>query len=282
MQSAGLLRNLWLHCAAAGEQPHAMRDLPGSYVRALNRLQPVSIPLPGVPGEIALLFNLDEPRVRPLLAHFVGDAEQAARSAQVTDTPTVTAAVSGALHVLRDCDRGFEAAVRLLVGCLLFSSGAQVAGGASSSDVLGVIWLQPGADWLPLTFAESILHETTHQAVFLDDRVNGLFADELLEQMGAEAGLVTSAVWPYNATEKTRRPYDRAFHAACVAATLTEFFERLGQPERADQFCWPIPQTLSELADRQRFLTPHGVEILQEVTASLRRSPAFGRLHPFP
>jgi HEXXH motif-containing protein len=130
--------------------------------------------------------------------------------------------------------------------------------GGSFWHALGAIWISPLQDWTALNYAESLLHEGVHQAMFLDDMIHGLFA-------GPPAALSSDDALVASSIRKMRRPYDYAFHSATVSVALIDFFEHSRLTERAAELCPPLLCTLVELHEKRRFLSPRGHAILEDM-----------------
>ena len=143
------------------------------------------------------------------------------------------------------------------MACLLCAKKSGLGGG-SFGDSLGVVWFDPDPFWESVDYAETILHEATHQSLFLSDMVRRLFVFEPRELTGEDA-LVTSAIL------QTPRPYDLAFHSACVAAALVDFYLRTEMPDRSRKFVEPLKHTVAELRRKGHFLTRPGLVILHQL-----------------
>lgn len=276
MNPERVLRNMWVFCSDVEEPSNHEQDLRSRYFTCLNKLQEHKIRFLPASGEFLLDFDLEDPQTRALLIHFLGTPEHLDECYSAKgDRDIIAARISAAMEVLARYDLSVASVVRLLIGCLLIARRKGSFGGASIGDTLGIVWLRPSPTWKPIDYAESILHESVHQTLFLDEIVNGLFTENLLAEMSEERGLVTSAVWPYTSEAKAKRPYDRAFHAACVGVILADFYTGLNLPERAATFSRFLPVTTSELKEKQEFLTARGREILEEVE---RLIPVSGRV----
>jgi hypothetical protein len=165
--------------------------------------------------------------------------------------------VIDALATLDRLDPALFRSISALVGSLIFARRAHFGGG-SVSHLIGTIWLGPSPKWQSIDYAENILHEYTHQCLFLDEMVNSIFS-ETVPRMAEDDALVTSTIL------KRRRGYDKAFHSAYVAAVIMQMYARLGtsRPESASLDAALI--TASGLRERRQFLTPHGLELLTEL-----------------
>lgn len=139
--------------------------------------------------------------------------------------------------------------------------------GGSSSDAIGLMWLSPEPHWSVTEFAESILHECVHSALFLTHMVHGVFSRSVRE-MDTPTEYVCSAI------RRTRRRYDLSFHSAAVGYVLSCFEERLGNTTAATRYLGPLFRCILELGEKRHNLTPFGRYLLaelSELTAELAR-----------
>ena len=162
-----------------------------------------------------------------------------------------------AFELLRRYDERVVEAIGLLIACFLCAKKSG-SGGGSFGDSLGVVWFDPPPSWESADYAETILHEATHQSVFLADMVRRLFVREPRE-MTTENALVISAI------RRAKRPYDLAFHSACVGAVLADFFIRTEMPERSRKLVEPLRLTVAELRGKSDFLTQPGLVTLHQL-----------------
>ena len=244
-----------------------------SYFRSLQSLQKHPFTYHADDQDCYLEFDLGYDWVQSILTVMSESDEENA-------TPTFTAfdhyrqrqiavQMRTALEMLWGFDQHVPELVKTLVGCVLF---ARLEGysQASLTGVLGLIWISPQDHWRPERYAEAVLHETVHQATFLDEMVNRPFA-QTPAQMAEAGALITSPI------RNTKRPYDRSFHAICVSAALVDFYEHLGMEETALGFLLPALGTLEEMRNVQGMLTAHGESVLQELEQSLHESRSYKR-----
>jgi hypothetical protein len=157
--------------------------------------------------------------------------------------------------------------IEILVGCLIFGK-LRDHGGASLADTLGVVWLNPQDKWTVNDYAEALIHESVHQARFLDEMISGNFS-LTREEMSQEKYLVISSI------RKVKRPYDLAFDSATVSVTLVEWYEAIGLKEKAQQYCKPTLSTLAELLDKSEALSARGREMLDDMVTALSQTESF-------
>jgi hypothetical protein len=232
-----------------------------SYLEALERIQPRRFAYDAELAEPVLDFGRSS-EGETLIRHFlrIDTVDEAVRF-PAGDEDRLRRAVADGLGLLADVYPEGAESVRFLVGSFLFAR-QPGSGGASLGDQLGVVWLNPPDRWEVVDYAEAILHESVHQALFLHEMVNRVYVAGI-EEMELEESRVVSAV------RRERRPYDASFHAAVVATELRVLYEKLGNDERAKVFAAGLRQTLPELAGHRHFLTDVGAAVLDQMVAAL-------------
>jgi hypothetical protein len=232
-----------------------------SYLEGLQKVQPRRFAYDSELAEPTLDFGRS-PEGEALIRHFLGiDAVDDSVRFRVGDEGRLRRAVADGLGLLADVYPAGAESARFLVGSFVFAR-QPGSGGASLGDQLGVVWLNPPDRWEVVDYAEAILHESVHQALFLHEMVNRVYVAGI-EEMELEDSRVLSAV------RRERRPYDASFHAAVVATELRVLYEKLGNGERAEVFAAGLRQTLPELAERRHFLTDVGSAVLDQMIAAL-------------
>jgi HEXXH motif-containing protein len=246
-------------------------DLVSMYGQSLNAVQRYPIRFARNQTSPTLSFDLADARTSAIVDSLMR-AEDMAGAPDISEIPGierkhVESGVVAGLALLRDASAEAAQVVRDLVAEIVVVDSHGLAGG-SFWQTLGMIWISPVPRWTASQYAETLLHEGTHQAMFLHDMVNGLFAGSEERLASAEA-LITSPI------RKVPRPYDASFHAAVVSATLIDYFESTGDLATARAMLGPLLQSLTELSDRNAFLSDAGQIILDRVVASVNSSEAF-------
>ncbi|MGI2225414.1 aKG-HExxH-type peptide beta-hydroxylase [Shewanella frigidimarina] len=145
-----------------------------------------------------------------------------------------------------------------LIFSYLFAKRGGYEGGSVSSRI-GMIWLGPTETWSTYLWAENIVHEFIHNALFLEDMVHQVFpygSDVMVE----EEALCISAI------RKTRRGYDKSFHSAFVSLGLINFYQAISKQERSEKFIVPLIHCVEDLTKNERLLSAHGRTLLSELT----------------
>lgn len=128
--------------------------------------------------------------------------------------------------------------------------------GGSVSCCIGLIWLSPKEDWTTDYYAEMLVHELVHNIVFLEDMVQGVMPEPTL--------LERSDALSISAIRQTRRPYDKAFHSACVTAAIMYLYQVIGKQEQANRHITPLRRTIIELRRSDQALKNQGLNLLTD------------------
>lgn len=175
----------------------------------------------------------------------------------------ITRSMTDGIELVRSADVRYATNIRTFVGSFLFARGGSFLGG-SVSDSIGTIWLAPPPNgWTPEKYGENVVHESIHQALFLDDLVRCIFPLSASEM--EDRGRVTSAVL------KRKRGYDKAFHSAYVALGIADYYRRLGLPWASELPA--LRRTIDELLDPDlagSMLSSHGRTRLAELDRAAR------------
>ncbi|EKO3807215.1 hypothetical protein NTE05_004471 [Vibrio harveyi] len=151
-----------------------------------------------------------------------------------------------------------SASIKKMIFTYLFAKRDGYEGGSVSSRI-GMIWLNPTTKWSTYLWAENIVHEFIHNALFLEDMIHQVFplAADVMEEDNA---ICLSAI------RKTRRGYDKSFHSAFVSLGIINFYRAIGAPERAERFVVPLIHCVEELTAKEDVLSLHGRALLMELS----------------
>lgn len=94
----------------------------------------------------------------------------------------------------------------------IFSLPSAEAGGGSASSAVGVLWVNPRATWTEVDVVEFLVHELTHNLVFLDERRFSHYVD-LKKAVDKEN-------WALSAVLGRLRPIDKGVHSLIVATEI--------------------------------------------------------------
>ena len=117
---------------------------------------------------------------------------------------------TGQLAVILERDYSLRAVFDLTIN-YVFVMPSDTASGGSSNALPGVIWINPRDRWDDIDRQELFVHELTHNLLFVDELVHGLFD---------YGPMPNKENWTYSAVLAKKRPLDKAFHSAVVAAEV--------------------------------------------------------------
>lgn len=100
----------------------------------------------------------------------------------------------------------------------IFLGESERAGGGSSSGAIGCVWLNPRHNWTDQDFCEFLIHEFTHQLLFIDERRFGHYPE--ISEVEKPENFARSAIL------NRERPLDKVVHSLVVAFEVLRFRER--------------------------------------------------------
>ena len=130
--------------------------------------------------------------------------------------------VESAINYLCENNNDLYVLFKLVINTLFYAQSYE-QGGGSISTAIGVIWCCNRKNWSLFDLTEFIVHELTHNLVFLDELRYKHYLD--LASLALDENFVTSAIL------KKPRPLDKVFHSLLVSIeilTLRQMF--LGEP----------------------------------------------------
>lgn len=159
--------------------------------------------------------------------------------------------IKAATIQLRNLNRDFYDLMNLVINTV-FTAPSKLAGGGSTSEAIGCIWANPRPKWCDLDLVEFLIHETTHNLVFLDELCWGHYTD--YDALPKKENYALSAIL------KTKRPLDKVFHSIIVSSEVLLFRERdLGHPSN------PRLHPPSEILLKQTLESIHSVLYSSEI-----------------
>lgn len=225
------------------------------FLKRVRRLQEV----PANVSPDTILFEWDNSEIVRFLQFHKLISEEESREDRhvvpVTDRERSLGVVRAGFAYVREHRPDIFDMIHELIGTIsIFRLDEQDGGSVSSA--IGYIYLSPKAHWTVAYCGEMLVHEFVHNSLFLIDMIEGLFPN--LSNLALPVAAVTSVL------RGQRRPYDKAFHSACVAATLIQFHSHAGNHERAAALYGPLVKTVDELFEVDRKCASEGVEIISD------------------
>lgn len=183
----------------------------------------------------------------------------------------VAEGISAGMKLLKSSDPRFHELVCALVGCIVVATGSRLEG-ASKSSILGTIYMNPQPDWATARYGETILHETVHEAHFLDQMIHPWFALPHWEY--EKRGICARSP-----IRQIPRPLPLTLEACCVATILVDFLWRVGENSRAIEMSASTASSLASIEPVREHLATRGDVVYQELTVTLAESDAFAAVN---
>lgn len=130
--------------------------------------------------------------------------------------------------------------------------------GGSVSNAIGWIWLSPQVDWKAQDYSENLIHEYTHNVLFLEEMVNTLFAVSA-SVMAEPENCVVSAI------RRVPRFFDQTYHAAAVAIVLAEFAVHEHRFGDARILVHGLLPSLDAMKEKRALMSDYGYNLLLEM-----------------
>jgi hypothetical protein len=179
--------------------------------------------------------------------------------------------VQEALKKMREINPSYSQLIDLAIHTI-FSSPSKLAGGGSTSAAIGCIWVNLRKHWQEQDVLEFLVHETTHNLVFIDELCHTHYINYL--EISKPENFAHSAIL------SKPRPLDKVFHSIIVSVEVLSFRQdQLGHP---DQPCLhPPSDILLDQTNRslvsvleneaiKRLLTERAVSILKKCREKLQ------------
>jgi hypothetical protein len=192
------------------------------YVDFINHVQT----LPPFPHADQPLYQLDTDIVRQLLAHYgaecmLTDLKDDVVIADLSAMTTALAVIESQLVKLLVIEPRLHDVFMTVIHTLFYARSTK-SGGGSVSSALGVIWCGHRKDWTGNDVLEFLVHELTHNLVFLDEYRYVHWVD--LELIADHEN------WARSTILKCPRPMDKVFHSLVVAHEVLSFRRQVGEP----------------------------------------------------
>ena len=228
------------------------------------------------PASVSEQITYDEARIARLMAKHTTNRAPTDLKVGALETPATArreamARVEAALAHLDTVNPPLKRLFDLVIHTLFFHRSRE-SGGGSVSSAPGTIWCSVRRNWSLPDICEFLVHEFTHNMLFLDERRFEHFRDPLLLQK--PENFAVSAVL------KIPRPLDRAFHSLVVASEVLSFRDENGEPETPHvhpcthdlaRACQATLDGIRTVIEDKDLVTPRCLEILERVEERNRR-----------
>jgi hypothetical protein len=211
------LRNIILLIKSHGmEVPSSIPDLKNRYLEALSKVQPM------VQRSLEAKAKVleDESRERHLMSFYVidsvlNDKDQKTifqgdpASAEVRNQRRLR--LHRAIEQLRTNKTEYAVLFDLIVSDII-SPDSRRAGGGTTSAAISVIWANVRDKWTDADLLELLIHEHTHNLMFIDELCHGHYHDYDI--------MANREYYAKSAILSEKRPLDKALHSLVVASEV--------------------------------------------------------------
>ncbi len=173
--------------------------------------------------------------------------------------------VQRALKQMPELDEEIASIFSLVVHTIFFAPLREIKGG-SNSTAIGTLWLNPRPHWSDQDVLEIMVHESTHNLIFLDELVHTHYTD--YDEVRKEE----NNAWSPSLLKP--RPLDKVLHALTVDAEVLQFREQvMGHPKeekplhpRSSVMIERMKKSLSTIVGthREKILTERSKMLLQK------------------
>ncbi len=137
--------------------------------------------------------------------------------------------------------------IKIVFRYIIFGKSTKAHGG-SSSNALGVLWLNPTDKWTQQDYCEFLVHEVTHQLLFIDERIYGHYSQ--YPKLSLKENFAFSTIL------KRSRPLDKVIHSYFVGLNVLNYRKNNGSDENNSYTLHPpIDQLMKGLEDTRNSLT---------------------------
>ncbi|MFF5130104.1 HEXXH motif-containing putative peptide modification protein [Streptomyces syringium] len=248
--------------ATNGEYPADAESLPSAYRAAIARLRP----MPAPESSISLSYEdgawARHCQAEGIFEHIIGPASPSSGPTREEWDSKITQA----LQLVRDLNGDLGRIVDLLVTDVVVLNSGQ-DGGGSANKLPGLVVMSPADHWGLPEYAECIVHEGLHTALFVLDMVEPLF-NLSARELKKDEYRALSAV---KVGEK--RPLHAAFHAAVVAIPLMYMQHLRGTGDLVEKYSVSLRDACQDMQTQQEHFTPYGRMLLREMCAWAATKP---------
>lgn len=210
-----IIKNIITLCNADLSNQSTVTNLKNNYRSFLTKIQPK---IPRNPKQtIQFLHKPQDTKI--FLQVFdeksvLDDFEQIFDYSDLSEQEILMTRVSKSLERLKEINSNFYETTKLVIETI-FSASSKLAGGGSTSAAIGCIWINLRKHWQEQDVLEFLVHETTHNLVFIDELCFGHYTDY--------AQLVKEENFSLSAILNRPRPLDKVFHSIIVSTEVLLF-----------------------------------------------------------
>ncbi|MET3125472.1 hypothetical protein ABID42_000560 [Arcicella rosea] len=271
----GVLKTLILLSKTVTKDINSIQSLRKAYLQFLRKNSADGL----IADDNEPLFCYNTQRIQSLTNCLSQECDITDISAKILDDTPIESMrlalerVSAALNIIHDTNDVIHDFFHLVIHTIFYSRSLD-SGGGSISDAKGVIWCCNRKAWTDLDIAEFLVHELTHNLLFLDEMCYKHYKDFSL--IAQKENYALSAILGRN------RPLDKVIHSLVVAHEVINFRIETGEPLNPIvhpstsvmiDSCRKTIDSLNQLLkdEKKDLVTERFYQILDLVDASIRQ-----------
>ena len=197
------------------------KEVQKNYHDYLNSISPNST-MPSLEEE---RYCYDDVRINNMIAKYMDICELTDLGTKIKKTPQKSmilalGEISKAEDFIRENKPELYDLLNIAIHTLFYSRSFH-SGGGSVSSLPGTIWCSNRISWSLQDCVEFLVHELTHNLLFLDERVNQHYKD-LNKIINPENYAISSIL-------NKKRPLDKVFHSLVVAYEIISYRKEFGE-----------------------------------------------------
>ncbi len=218
------LKNIALLAKKFQKEIKNEQDIKNGYIQFLKKYHPI---LPK-PTTNELQFVRDNETIEELTKYFLPNnrmSEKDLVEISRIDTKftekeldTATSITRKSLEFINNIDSDLYQMIKLYINHIFFRK-SETSSGGSTSGAIGVIWCSGVLEWNEIEMAEFLIHEFTHNTVFVDELINKYFT--------TYEKIISEENWAKSAILHRKRPLDKVVHSIIVAHNVISFREKI-------------------------------------------------------
>lgn len=228
-------------------------------------------------------YCYDEDRILPLVSKYRDYSQLTDIETDTFETPhesriNAMNAVSGGKKKLFSVNEDLSTLFDFVIHTMFYHRSKE-SGGGSVSSAPGVIWCAPRLNWTEDDMAEFLVHELSHNMLFIDERRYQHYID--FDDIAVPENYARSAIL------MRPRPLDKVFHSLIVSHEVLSF--RLENGEPSDPNVHPSSavmydaametiRTIKELLSKKALVTSRFFDLMDKVESSFEAMNKAGQL----
>lgn len=269
------IKTLVLLASTVSSQPiESVFELKKSYILFLKKIYPDCLPALGERDE-QFCFNLEW--IKKIVMKYKDDGILTDLKPDI-DLDTSFASMRQALNcvqkgkeIIKDYNPSLMEVFDLTIHTLFYARSTH-SGGGSVSDAPGIIWCSIRRNWTDMDIAEFLVHELTHNLVFLDELC--------YQHYYSMVALADEKTHAKSTILNKQRPLDKTFHSLVVTHEVLCYRQEAGEPARPHVHptsakmlasCKETIASILSVINKNNLVTSKFREIIEQIESSLKQ-----------